>query len=155
MKNIIPAFILISAIIAISCNNKAESPSEKEEITDVDSLYSWQASLNDSTGRLQLIKTENTGPDSLEVNAVISFLNTANPNVLLEFIKTSNDTVYVKIPNAMYLTQQMGSTGPTIYFANAVYNLTEVPEFKFVNFEFEEGDHASPGTYNRDSFKDE
>jgi len=75
--------------------------------------------------------------------------------VQLAFVKTSGDTVYLKIPDPMYLTQQMGSSGPTIYLAQAVYSLTEVPGIKYVNLDFEEGDHASPGTFNRDSFKDE
>jgi hypothetical protein len=49
----------------------------------------------------------------------------------------------------------MGSTGPTMFLSSAVYNLTEIPGIRYVNFDFEEGDHASPGTFSRESFKDE
>jgi hypothetical protein len=49
----------------------------------------------------------------------------------------------------------MGSSGPTTYFAEAVFNLTEIPGIHYVSFDFEEGDHAQPGTFNRESFKDE
>jgi hypothetical protein len=73
----------------------------------------------------------------------------------LVLIKTSGDTVYLKIPEATYLTQQMGSSGPTMYFANLVYNLTEIPGIKNINVDLLEGDHAQPGTFNQDSFKDE
>jgi hypothetical protein len=61
----------------------------------------------------------------------------------------------VKIPEATYLTQQMGSSGPTMFFAEAVYNISEIPGIRFINFDFEEGDHAQPGTYTRDDFKDQ
>ena len=49
----------------------------------------------------------------------------------------------------------MGSTGPELYFAEAVYNLTEIPGIRFINFSLTEGDHAGPDTYSRDSFKPE
>jgi len=100
-------------------------------------------------------KVENAGPDTLSAAGVVTYLNTINSNVKLEFSKTSHDTIYINIPNATYLTQQMGSTGPTMYFASVVYNLTDIPGINYVTFDFDEGDHASPGTYSRNSFNDE
>ncbi|MBP6416930.1 MAG: hypothetical protein KA330_10770 [Chitinophagaceae bacterium] len=148
--------ILSACLVIISCNNKADQPgADDDTATAAELVYSWQAVLNDSTGRLEMKKSEAAGPDSLSPAAVITYLNTLNTNVRLELVKTSGDTVYVKIPDAMYLTQQMGSTGPTLYFSEAVYNLTEIPGIRFVNFDFEEGDHASPGTLNRESFNNE
>jgi hypothetical protein len=137
-----------------ACNNKADQPDTDEDSAGVAARYSWDATLNDSTGRLEMKKVENSGPDSLSIPAVITFVNSLYPNVQLVFIKTSGDTVFLKIPEAAYLTQQMGSAGPTMYFANAVYNLTEIPGIKYVHVDFEEGDHAQPGTYNRDNFTD-
>ncbi len=145
--------LLITSIISACGNNKADQPGEEEETAE--SVYSWQAVLNDSSGRLEMKKVENTGPDTLSTAAVISFLNTSNINVQLVLVKTSGDTLYLRIPDAMYLTQQMGSTGPTIYLAQVIYNLTEIPGINYVNLDFDEGDHASPGTFNRESFKDE
>ena len=140
--------ILSACLVIISCNNKADQPgADDDTATAAELVYSWQAVLNDSTGRLEMKKSEAAGPDSLSP--------ALNTNVRLELVKTSGDTVYVKIPEAMYLTQQMGSSGPTMYFSEAVYNLTEIPGIKYVNFDFEEGDHASPGTLNRDSFNNE
>ena len=147
--------ILSACVVAIACNNKADQPGGDDDTATAQPIYSWQAVLNDSTGRLEMKKVEAAGPDSLSPAAVITYLNTLNTNVRLELVKTSGDTVYVKIPEAMYLTQQMGSSGPTMYFSEAVYNLTEIPGIKYVNFDFEEGDHASPGTLNRDSFNNE
>ena len=147
--------ILSACVVAIACNNKADQPGGDDDTATTQPIYSWQAVLNDSTGRLEMKKSEAAGPDSLSPAAVITYLNTLNTNVRLELVKTSGDTVYVKIPEAMYLTQQMGSSGPTMYFSEAVYNLTEIPGIKYVNFDFEEGDHASPGTLNRDSFNNE
>lgn len=139
-----------------SCgNNKADQRGMDEDTVTAQTLSSWEATLNDSTGRLEMKKKEGAGPDSLSAAAIISYFNAGYPNVQLEYIKTSNDTIYLKIPNATYLTQQMGSTGSTLYFSEIVYNLTEIPGIKHVNLDFEEGDHASPGTLNRDSFKDE
>lgn len=148
---------LIFITLLYSCgNNKADQPVADADTTNMaPPVYSWQASLNDSSGRLEMKKVEATGPDTLSAPAVVAYLNTTNSNVQLALVKISGDTVYLKIPDPIYLTQQMGSTGPTIYLAQVIYNLTEIPGIKYVNLDFEEGDHAAPGTFNRDSFKDE
>ena len=145
----------LTLFLLTACNNKADQPVTDEDSAEATARYSWDATLNDSTGRLEMKKVEISGPDSFSIPAVITFINSLYPNVQLVWIKTSGDTVYLKIPEATYLTQQMGSTGPTMYFANAVYNLTEIPGIKYVTVDFEEGDHAPPGTFNRDSFIDE
>lgn len=155
MKSLYAAAASLGFILLISCNNKADNNEVVEDSTRVVQSSSWMATLNDSTGQLEMKKNEAMGPDSLTATSVVNYLNTQNPNVRLEYVRTSNDTLYVRIPEEMYLTQQMGSTGPTMFFAGAVYNLTEIPGITHVNFDFEEGDHASPGTLNRASFKDE
>ncbi len=148
--------LILFCFLFTACNNKADQPVADGDTANLAPLvYSWQASLNDSSGKLEVKKSDAIGPDSLSIPAVIAYLNTTNTNVQLTFVKTSGDTVYLKIPDAMYLTQQMGSSGPTIYLAQAVYNLTEVPGIRYVNLDFDEGDHASPGTFDRESFKDE
>lgn len=147
--------LLVFIILLISAcgNNKADQPAAEEY--SIEMGYSWQATVNDSTGRLEMKKQETAGPDSLSPQAVIDFINTTNTYILLKFVNTSNDTVYIKIPEATYLTQQMGSTGSTIYLAQLVYNLTEIPGTHYVNLDFEEGDHAAPGTFSRKSFNDQ
>jgi len=127
-------YLLFILICLTSCNNNSGEPEEKNDTTAV--LYGWEAGLNDSTGKLEVTRSAEPGPDSLTVTAVLDFLNKKYPNVQLRFIKTSGDTIYLAIPEANYLTQQMGSTGPQLYFAYAVYNLTEIPGMADVNFYF-------------------
>jgi hypothetical protein len=149
-------FLLFIAVISIvyGCgNNTSDQPVAEDDTTNT--AFSWEASLNDSTGRLEMIRNESSIPDSLNLQTVIAFLNKKYPNIQTSFIKSSGDTVYVRIPEATYLTQQMGSSGPTMFFAEAVYNITEIAGIRNVNFDFEEGDHAQPGTYTRDDFKDQ
>ena len=144
MKNLF--FLSCICLLLISCGtNKADEPIvEEDSLTAV--TYAWQASLNDTTGKLEMKKTEAAGLDSISTASIIDYINRSDSSIHLDIIKTSNDTVYLKIPDAHYLTQQMGSTGPTLYLASVVYNLTEIPGLHYVNFNFEEGDHASPGT---------
>ena len=104
---------------------------------------------------MEFKKSEATAIDTLSPASIIDFINGKDTNIHIDLSKVSNDTVYLKIPNAMHLTQQMGSTGAELYMAGVVYNLTELNGIHFVNFDFLEGDHAGPGTYNRDSFKDQ
>lgn len=107
----------------------------------------------DSVGNLIGTKFIATEIDSLYPEPVITFINNNNPNIKLEFAKTSGDTLFLRIPDATFLTQQMGSSGPEVYFAETVYNCTEIPGIKFVSFDFKAGDHAEPGTFKREDFK--
>lgn len=152
MKRIILVAGLVSLLYACG-SNKKDQPETTNDSTDIS--YSWEATLNDSTGRLEVVKREGLIPDFLSAQSVIDFLNKKNQFVQIQYSKTSGDTLFVRIPEATYLTQQMGSSGPTVFFAEAVYNLTEIPGIHFVNFDFEEGDHASPGVFERDTFKDQ
>lgn len=148
MKNFL-LFIYVS-LFAVACGSNDAVQPEPEE--DTVALFSWEALLNDSTGKMEMKKIEPGGPDTLDVPSMIAYLNIRNPNVQLKWAKTSGDTLYVSIPEATYLTQQMGSTGPTLFFAEAVYNLTDIPGIRFVSFDFEEGDHASPGVLSREGY---
>jgi hypothetical protein len=150
-------FVLIFiSLLIISCgSNKADQPAADNDSTSAAIIYAWQATLNDSTGKMEMKKVQATDLDSLSPASVVDFINKGDSSVHLDFIKVSNDTVYLKIPDATFLTQQMGSTGASMYMAGAVYNLTELPGIKYVNLDFEEGDHAAPGTFTRESFKDE
>ncbi len=148
-------FLLCCQVI-ISCGgNKTEQDiADDDSAQAAESPLAWQATLNDSTGRLEM-KAAPAGAEPLSVKPIIEYFNQSNPEIILSFIKTSGDTVYLKIADAHYLTQQMGSTGPTVYLAGLVYNLTDIPGINFVNLDFEEGDHASPGVFTKDDFKDQ
>ena len=140
----------------VSCgNNKADQPATDNDTATAAINYVWQATLNDTSGKLEMKKVEAAGLDSLSAASIVAFINTSDSSVHLDLIKTSNDTVYIKIPDATFLTQRMGSTGSSMYLAGVVYNLTELPGIRYINFDFEEGDHAQPGTLSRDSFNNQ
>ena len=77
-----------------------------------------------------------------------------NPEIHLDFIKISHDTIYVKIPNSQNLTSDIGDTGAENYLASTTYTLTEMKNVRYVNIAMKGGDHAEPGVYSRDDFKD-
>ena len=80
-------------------------------------------------------------------------INENFPDILLQFIRVSHDTIYVKILDSGKLTQGIGDTGAGNYLASATYTLTASQNIKFVNIIMEPGDHAEPGVYSREDFK--
>jgi hypothetical protein len=54
-------------------------------------------------------------------------------------------------PRAITLPKN-GTHGASAYLAEVIYNLTEITGVDFVNFRFNEGEHAAPGTYSRTDF---
>jgi hypothetical protein len=161
MKNIFFLFILF--LLSACGTNKADTPATgKDTMTgSIADHYIWQSLLDDSTGKMELVAVQPVPPDSLQPAHVVELINKTNSetgvsaNLKLVFLKTSGDTIYVKIPDGTYLTQQMGSTGPRLFLSGVVYTLTGLNGINYVNFDFEEGDHAAPGTYSRESFKNE
>ncbi len=125
-------------------SDRPENASEKPDFTPI-----WEYDYNtDLAVRKRMPATE----DLSAVN-LITLLNHTNTNVSLSFVKVSSDTIFVRVDDATVLTQQMGSAGAAEFMAIATYTLTELPGIAKVHFEFEPGDHASPGTYDRDFFE--
>lgn len=92
--------------------------------------------------------------DSLKPQILIDILNNQyQDKIKIDFINTLHDTLFIKIDSAAYLTQQSGTTGANGILATLTYTLTELDGIKHINFTFEEGDHAIPGTYDRNYFK--
>jgi hypothetical protein len=71
----------------------------------------------------------------------------------VKLLNVKDHTAFLEVINAEYLTQRIGSLGAQAYLASVTSTLTENPQIKKVNFIFEEGDHAMPGTYTREDFK--
>lgn len=93
--------------------------------------------------------------DKINQDFLINLLNTKFENkVHIEFTKLSGDTVYINIPDSNYLTQQMGTCGAQEFMMSTTFTLTELEGIRFVNFDFEFGDHAMPGTYSRAYYRD-
>ncbi len=105
------------------------------------------------TGDFVLKHQRQLPAEEIGVQSLIDDINAAWENIRLEFRKLSGDTIYVAIPDSKYLTQQMGSAGAGGYIASVTFNLTELKNIRFVNYDFEEGDHLAPGTFSREDFK--
>ena len=91
----------------------------------------------------------------LSINKAINLINSNYKcKVLLEFVKIVKDTVFVKIGDSEYLTERSGSAGADEYMIITTFTLTESDHINFVKFDFEPGDHASPGTFSRRYFYD-
>lgn len=130
------------AAVTDTATGSASSPADESQ------YWIWQADANKKT------KNKNPQIDSsyYNVDTLLAGLNGKYPRIKLEKSRIGHDTLYAAIRDADYLTEQMGSTGAEQYIADAVLNLTAVPEIRFVRIDFEEGSHASPDVWSRDSF---
>ena len=155
-------------VIAFSCNSGSD---EKEDViyetvrdtasvknsdsalTVVNHPSLWRVENQGSSQKEKLKQPSDSAIRTYSSAQIISTLNEDYPDVQLELKTVSHDTMYVSIPNSNRLTQEMGNTGAYNYLATAVYNLTELKNIKFVNFNFTPGDHAEPGVFNRNDFK--
>lgn len=91
--------------------------------------------------------------EELNTQYLVKLINhTHDKKIHLDFIKQSNDTIYVSIKESTYLTQSNGTTGASEYIQEATFTLTEIKGINYVNFDFVEGDHATPGVRSRKYF---
>ena len=126
---------------------------QAEEKISPESKLIWITDYDTLSGEFFLKQQRTINADSLTAERVIASINAAWEDIVIVFNKLSNDTLYVSIPESEFLTQRMGSAGAEGYLASTTYNLTEVKGIKFVNYNFEEGDHLSPGVYSREDFE--
>jgi hypothetical protein len=110
----------------------------------------WKLDLENKT------VTRNPGfkNSNFTIDSIIKGLNLKYREIPLEKIKLSHDTLYTQIKNSDYLGEQIGSTGAAYYLAEAIMNLTSVSGVNYVNMDFAEGSHASPGVFTRKDFED-
>lgn len=156
MRKIFFYIVLLSSITA--CNNEAGSEDAADTLTEEVILLPeekliWTTAYDSLSGNYLLKQQREADTDSLTAPELIAGINAVWENVQLEFIKISNDSIYTTIPNSEFLTQRMGSAGAAEYMAVSTYNLTELKNIRFVNYAFEEGDHAAPGTFSREDFR--
>ena len=156
-----PNLIQISFLLGFfsfltSCDNSKkiadETKSENYKNINKDSLSIW---VYDYTKEIP-VKNGEINFDTLTPNKLVDYINSNNgqDKIHLDLIKISNDTIYLKIKESTFLTQQMGTTGADEYRSVITFTLTELKGVRYVNLDFEEGDHASPGTYNRQYYID-
>ena len=123
-------------------------PDSSYEIVSENAYYIWEVNMEKRT----LKKNPALGSSNANVDSVINGLNMQYENILLEKTGIKKDTLQLKIESSDFLTNQMGSSGPDQYLAQAVINLTSVPGIKYVQIDFKEGSHASPGVWSRKDF---
>ncbi|HUZ60975.1 MAG TPA: hypothetical protein VMU83_19535 [Hanamia sp.] len=159
--------ILFMSYAAISCNSNNDKKADvKKVISDTVSISnnitdSVKTAINNKmiwtvkndSGNEKLIPPTNIKIDTFSSTHLIQLINENFPDILLQFIRVSHDTIYVKIPDSRKLTQGIGDTGAENYLASATYTLTASQNIKFVNIIMEPGDHAEPGVYSREDFK--
>ncbi len=90
---------------------------------------------------------------NLQVDSIIKGLNYRFRDIPIEKTKFSGDTLYAKIANSKYLTEEAGSTGAAAFIAEVVVNITSVANINYVNLNFKQGDHASPGVYAKKDYQ--
>ena len=155
-------FVLIVAFLMIgSC--RTDSTKVTDENTDAKSaalsdlgktlVVPWTVELNDSTQMMEIKKNPDADMKNLGPNDIIDAINYKYPQIKLEWVKQEGNKAYVKIADASYLTSGSGTEGANAYMAEVTFSLTELQGINEVNFSFLEGDHARPGNYKREDFK--
>lgn len=169
MKTIQLICTLSAILIFWSCNSDDDKKQDAplEVVTDTSSSVTGSSDTmqtiinrsliwtvdNDNKGEEKLKKPETVMPETLSSSQLINLLNENFPEIHLDLLKISHDTMYVDIPDSKRLSRGIGSTGAENYLASATFTLTELKNVKFVNFKFAPGEHAEPGTYDREDFK--
>lgn len=153
--------ITLLFLFLISCKNSSTDAGENEDtlIEESDSVLltadklPWIAEYDTVKGEFAL-KKQRIVAETETAQKLITDINDAWENVKLVFQKISHDTLYVAIPQSEFLTERMGSSGSAEYMTTTTYILTELKNIKFVNYSFKEGEHLSPGVFDRTDFKD-
>lgn len=149
MKNWTLVFLVL--ITACKCNNGKDKQTAEDTLLVIpDTLLVY-----DVNSEAKTMKKYTEVPDSaFTAIRVVNGLNEKYPSVQLQFVKQSNDTVYVSVPNNQHLAEQMGSAGSAAWYADAVINLTSIPGVNYVNIDMQRGSHAAPGTFGENSYKE-
>ncbi len=113
----------------------------------------WSVEFNDSTQMMEIKKNPDADMTNLEPADIIDAINLKYPQIKLEWVKKEGRKAFVMIKDARYLTSESGTEGANAYLAEVTFSLTELSDINEVNFNFQEGDHARPGDYTREDFK--
>lgn len=147
-RTIIFSFVFIMLIIG-SCKSKDKQvDKESDLLATPDTILTWKINADS-----MIMKRDINIPDSIVTSQrIINGLNVKYPAVQIVFIKQGGDTVFIAVPDAAYLGNQMGSAGAGEWYADAVINLTSAPGINFVFFQMELHSHASSGVIGRNEY---
>ena len=73
---------------------------------------------------------------------------------LINSYEIKNNYKLFNVSSGIINAAQRGTTGADDYMSTTTFTLTELKNIKYVNYDFEEGDHAMPGTYSRQYYID-
>lgn len=159
MKTILVSFgmlLLVMGCAPTQHDDKAGADTEeKPEIISESSVVHdpsgaiWNYDYNLLTNEFEIKQLRVVDNDTLTGEMLEKIINQAWPGVQIRFVKTSNDTAFIFIPDSKVLTQQMGSAGAESFMISTTYSFTELKGIEHVSISFEEGDHAIPGVYSR------
>ena len=159
MQKIIIATFLLAFVACKNSSDKSSSAEngdtvllEETNLLPPEERLPWKLSYDSLTGNFRL-QQQTKLSDSATAAGILADINMLWPEIEARYQKTSSDTIFIRIPDSEYLTQRMGSSGPPGYMALVTYVLTELPGIRYVDFNFEEGDHAIPGVFSREDFK--
>jgi len=147
--------LMICVIALQGCNSSDNTKNKKVAVSEEAKPESTLIWTYDYSTEMP-IKNRAVKASELTPENMVAFINSnkGGKEIHLELVKVSHDTIYVRIAESTFLTQQMGTTGADEYMSTTIFTLTELKNVEFVNFDFEIGDHASPGTYSRKYFYD-
>lgn len=152
------AFLIIGCSTTQQDDKKAIDTDEEREIVSESSVVYdpseaiWSYEFNQQTGESEVQQLRPVDRDALTGEALERIINKSWPGVQIKFIRTSNDTAFISIPDSQVLTQQMGTAGAQSFMISTTYSITELKGINHLAFDFEEGDHGVPGVYNRSSW---
>jgi hypothetical protein len=126
--------------------------SDDQSISNKESDKIWVLNFDEQHNEYKPKKVRSTNLDQLTPAMVVAVVNKTWPEVQVKYLKTVNDTVFISIPKSIVLTQQMGTQGAMEFMITTTFTFTELKGIHQVSFDFEEGDHAVPGVYNRHSW---
>lgn len=151
-------FFLISCVGNVKKKEHLSDSTPKKEANSENSQTEfrnliWTTAYDSIKRDFVLKKIKYVDADTLTPIYLISQLNSSLGTAVLNYLKTSHDTIYVTIPDSFNLTESSGTYGANEYIAITTFNLTELKGIKYVNYDFEHGEHLSAGTMSREDFK--
>ncbi|MBW1296382.1 hypothetical protein [Aquimarina litoralis] len=158
-----PIFLLFLILSCKNTNEKKDWIKTSEKITAEEknqentNIYNseealWEYQFDKEISDFKINKVREFNPDTLSIQKITNIINLNWPKVQVKYVQRINDTIFLKIPNSKILTQQMGTTGAEQFLISTTFSFTELDGVNYVSYEFETGDHASPGIYGRESW---
>lgn len=143
--------------LVVACNN--EAPNESKAAADAEPPQQWFVTdtviVWDCSAEARERKKIFSPKDSVTVpQAFVNGINKTYSEIKIEFDRLSSDTLFVRIPDAGWLTDRAGNSGAEQYLSFAALNLLETRGVQHVHFNFVAGVHARPATWSRKDFND-